>query len=320
MAVYARPERRFRRAYVQPVRRRRLARRLPVFLHLGAVLAAAAGGAWSFDALRNARVLRIDTFTVEGNERLSRGEVVGLAEVLRGQNLLDADLDAARASLSASAWIRHAALRRVLPTAVHVTLVEREPIGLGRFGARLYFIDATGHVIDELGPRFNDIDLPIIDGLSAPGGAGGPAVDSRRASLAARLLADLEAADRDLAARVSQVDVGNPHDAVVLLNGDPVRIHVGDESFVARLRRYLEVVPALRKRVPDIDYVDVRFEQRVYVGPADDDAVARRAALRRSLAEPPPANPNGRQGLPPSPGGARIGLAAESDQRRQRGT
>ena len=302
MAVHARPEPRFRRAYVQPVRRRWFARRRAPLVHLGLALVVAGGFTWAFGRLRHADVLRVDTITVEGNERLSAGEVAGLMEPLRGENLLVADLEAGRASLFASGWIREAVLRRVLPSAVHVTLEERDPVGLSRFGSSLYLIDVTGHVIDEFGPRFSDLDLPIIDGFSARGGDGGSAVDERRAALAARLIAQVDA-DSGLAARISQVDVANPHDAVVLLNGDPVRVHLGAERFVARLRTYLEIVPALRQAVPDIDYVDVRFDERVYVGPADAAAVARRIALQRRLTE-----------------AARTGLAAKSGQRRQRGT
>ena len=134
MAVYARSEPRFRRAYVQPVGRRWFARRLAFFMHLGLALGAAGGATWSFDALRHADVLRIDTVTVEGNQRLSSGEVTGLVEALRGENLLVADLEEGRTSLLASGWVREAALRRVLPSAVHVTLEEREPVGLSRSG------------------------------------------------------------------------------------------------------------------------------------------------------------------------------------------
>ncbi len=314
MAVYVRPEPSFRRAYVQPAPRRWLERRLELLLHLTLLLAAVAGGAWSLDALRRADFLRIDAISVEGNRRLSPGEVAGLVGRLRGQNLLVADLDAGRASLLASGWIREAMLRRVLPSAVHVTLDEREPVGLGRFGSRLFLVDATGHVIDEFGPRFADLDLPIIDGLS-PGD--GSAVDARRAGLAARLIAAV-GAEPDLATRVSQVDVRNPHDAVVLLSGDPVRIHLGERQFAARLRTYLDIVQELREAVPEIDYVDVRFDRKVYVGPADDSARGRRAESRRRATDPPTSH------APRGPASIRVmagmGIAAESGQRRQRGT
>ena len=291
MAVYVRSDPNFRRVYVQPAPRRWFARRLGLLAHLIALLAAAAGAAWSLPALRRADVLRIDTVTVEGARRLSPGEVAGLVAPLRGENLLAADLEAGREGLLASGWVRGAVLRRVLPSAVHVRLDEREPVGLSRIGSRLYLVDETGHVIDEHGPRFADLDLPVIDGLS--GGAPVSDADARRAALAARLMADV-AAHGGLAERVSQIDVADPRDAVVLLNGDPVRIHLGERDFAARLRTYLDVAPALREAVPDVDYADVRFDRRVYVGPA--------------------AGPGATGAM------ARIGLAGRSGQRRQRGT
>jgi cell division septal protein FtsQ len=67
---------------------------------------------------------------------------------------------------------------------------------------------------------------------------------------------------------VSQIDVRDAHDAVVILEGDGALIHVGEERFAERLQGYLELAPTLRARVPEIDYVDLRFDERVYVRPA----------------------------------------------------
>ena len=39
-------------------------------------------------------------------------------------------------------------------------------------------------------------------------------------------------------------------------------------ALVERLDRYLELAQALRSAVPDIDYVDLRYDKRVYVRPA----------------------------------------------------
>ena len=66
---------------------------------------------------------------------------------------------------------------------------------------------------------------------------------------------------------MSQIDVTDAHDAVVLLDNDPALLHVGEDHFRERLQSYLEIAEALRERMPDIDYVDLRFEQRVYVKP-----------------------------------------------------
>ena len=67
---------------------------------------------------------------------------------------------------------------------------------------------------------------------------------------------------------MSQLDVSNPHDAVVLLDQDPAFVHIGEDEFLERLQAYLDLSDALRARVPDIEYADLRFADRVYVRPA----------------------------------------------------
>jgi len=67
--------------------------------------------------------------------------------------------------------------------------------------------------------------------------------------------------------RLSQIDVTDVHNASVILAGDPAVIFVGEDQFLPRLQSYLELAPALRERVADIDYVDLRFDERIYVRP-----------------------------------------------------
>ena len=81
------------------------------------------------------------------------------------------------------------------------------------------------------------------------------------------MLAALQARP-DLAHRVSEIDVSDDRDAVLILKGDTALVRVGTEQFVERLQSYLDLAPALRERVAAIDSVDLRFDQRVYVRPA----------------------------------------------------
>ena len=97
--------------------------------------------------------------------------------------------------------------------------------------------------------------------------------------LAARLLSALSGRP-DLGRRVSQIDVADAHDAVVLLEGETALIHLGEERFAERLQSYVELAPALHERVPDIDYVDLRFDDRVYVRPGGKDGTATPVARR----------------------------------------
>ena len=264
MAVQTTTDRRFRRAHVKPSRRRRAETTRRLVLGAVVIVFVTLGAFAVPEVIRTARFLQVDRIVVEGNTRVSDGEVLALVGQLRDRNIVTVDLEAHRDQLLTSVWIENATLSRILPSTVKVDVTEREPAGLARFGSRLYLMDRRGTLIEEYGPRFADVDLPIVDGLSA---AQGEAVDERRAELASSLISALDA-DRGLAGQVSQIGVGDPYDAVVLLSDGPTLIHLGHEQFVKRLRRYLELAPTLRGYIPEIDYVDMRFENRVFVRPA----------------------------------------------------
>ncbi len=271
MAVSAPTDKRFRRAHVAPASKRgrvRMSRWRAAYLAvLGAVLLL---GAYRVaDFVLSTGALTVTRITVSGNTRLSRGEVLSLLDGLSGRNMLLVSLEEWRRKVLASPWVEDAAIRRVLPGTVDVVIAERQPMGIGRLGNVLYLLDQHGGVIDEFGPNYAEFDLPVIDGLAAAAagaGAGGPAVDEARAALAMRLLASLQGRP-DLAGRVSQIDVTDVRDAVVILKGDTALIRIGDDQFAERLQSYIDLAAALREKVPRIDYVDLRFGERVYVRP-----------------------------------------------------
>lgn len=213
-----------------------------------------------------APALQISRVMVRGNDRLSTGEVLALVAGLQQRNILTVRLDDWRRRLLSSPWVEEAQLRRLLPSTIEIELRERTPMGIGRIVNALYLVDPHGVIVDEYGPNYADLDLPIIDGLASVPAEGRPAVDERRATLAARLMTALETRP-DLAARVSQIDVSDGHDVVVLLEGDTAMLRLGNADFVDRLQGYIDLAPALRERIAEIDYVDLRFDERLYVRP-----------------------------------------------------
>lgn len=267
-AVAAQTDRRFRRAHVKPGRKRRWRGFVKPLLAWGAVGAALAYGVYRTSVIvARAHVLVVDRIIVRGNERLSDGEVLVVLNGLRGESLMWTDLDVWRRRLMASPWVRDAALRRSLPSTVEVVVSERQPIGIGRVNGEMYLVDERGVIIDLYGPQYADLDLPIVDGLSASPADTGSMTDEARAELAARLIAAVKGTP-EIARRLSQVDVTDLHNASVILSGDHAVIQLGEDHFLARLQSYLDLAAALRERVADIDSVDLRFDDRIYVTPA----------------------------------------------------
>ena len=277
--VAAPADKRFRRSRVSPARKRQwwqpswwtVARVGGASIVVAFALYQTIGFVLASDALTVTRI------TVQGNQRMSRGEVLGLLDGLAGASIVLTDLESWRQKLLMSPWVADASIRRMFPGTLAVVIEERQPIGIGRINGSLYLIDKTGTVIDEFGPNYYDLDLPIVDGLS-PKGEADESVDEARAALAGRLMSELASRPK-LAGQVSQIDVTDSRNAIVLLKGDTALLRVGDENFTERLQSYIDLMPALRERMPDIDYVDLRFDERVYVRP--QASRGKRAPARR---------------------------------------
>jgi len=274
MPVTAPADKRFRRAHIRPARKRGglTSRGWRGLLAIGALGLALYAGHRAIAVVAALEIFQVDQINVRGNHRLSKGEILAMLQSLRGRSVLSIDLADWRQALLSSPWVADASLRRTLPSTIDVVILERAPLGIGRINGGLYLVDDRGAVIDDYGPNYADLDLPIIDGLSAETGAvSAPAplgevnANVYRAVLARRLLDALRV--RNMARQISQIDVSDSRNAVVLLHGDSTLIRLGNDRFVERLQSYYELAPALRDRVPDIDYVDLRFDERVYVGP-----------------------------------------------------
>jgi cell division protein FtsQ len=266
MSVSAPSDKRFRRAHVAPARRHGRVTRAALARHLAAAAMAVTALYIVASSVLTTRLLSVRHIEVDGNLRMSREEILQVLDGLRGANILTADIEAWRRQLKRSPWVADARIRRVLPSTVRVLVAEREPIGLARLTDRLFLVDETGTVIDAFGPDYSMLNLPVIDGLEAGPRGGLTRIDPGRAALARRLLRSLERSPH-LVERVSQIDVADPRDASVMLDGDPTVLRVGRERFAERIQLYVDAAERLRASVDDIDYVDLRFGEHVYVRP-----------------------------------------------------
>lgn len=261
-------------------------------LRVGTLVLALVGSGWYVqDVMTSSSAFAVHTVKVLGTRRLSEGEVEALLDGLKGRNIVTTPLEPWRERLLASPWVREASLRRALPATIEVRIAERLPMAVARSGDSLLLIDDQGTVVDEFGPRYHALDLPIVEGLMDRGGKVAAAPDSGRVDLVADTLASLREAD--LLGRVSQIDVSDRHNVAVTLNGDAAVLMLGRERFAERVQAYLEMSDRLTRMVEQVAAVDLRFENRVYVRPrksgvtfASMPQVPTEDTVEEALAEP----------------------------------
>jgi cell division septal protein FtsQ len=258
-------DRRFRRADAPPVRRRRSSRTfLAVARWTVIVLGLTLAAVWGGQRLMASDMFLVRDISVRGTARLTAGDVESLLAGLRDENVFLVDFERYRQQVMDSTWVEQVTLSRVLPATIVVDIVERTPMAVARLNQFLYLVDRTGNIVDEYRAEHHGFDLPVVDGLLTASKGAEATIDPERVRVTALLLDELASRD-DLRQRLSQVDVTNPRDVVVMVDDDPAWLHLGQASFVDRLQRYLDLRPALLDRFGAIDYADLRFDERIYV-------------------------------------------------------
>jgi hypothetical protein len=198
-----------------------------------ALLASGFAAVWLAVARRGAPDLEIDRILVEGNERLSEGEILELIEVDAATNILTLNLDRTKRKLLRSAWVRDVELKRVLPATLTLQIVERTPVAVAAL-SELYLLAEDGTILDQLPPFYDLGKLVLVRGLSDGDGD----VSADRAALGGRM-AEALLADERLALLVSELDVTDGADSMTLhLRESPIALLVSEHTMISRLSKW----------------------------------------------------------------------------------
>jgi len=263
--VSAPADRRFRRSDVRPGSRRAWRSALRAGLRWGVPsLLLAGGGLWLSSAALSSEAMKVDRIVVRGNQHLTLTEVETLLAGLRDENILRVDFEKYRRQMLDSPWVADVSMSRQLPSTIELQVTERVPMAIARLGPQLFLVDETGVIMDEFGAQYREFNLPIIDGLLRGRADEVEAADPVRVKLVRTFLAAITAR-ADLRQHLSQVDVSRERNVVVMLDEDTAWLHLGADKFVERLSNYIELAPTLQEQFTEIDYVDLRFDDHVYV-------------------------------------------------------
>jgi cell division protein FtsQ len=98
---------------------------------------------------------------VTGNTRVSRGDILKVAEVGLGLNSFEMNVSMVESRVSENPWVQSATVRREFPNKLRIAVVEKVPAFWLRQGDALYYADARGRVIAPMHPGESD-SLPVL--------------------------------------------------------------------------------------------------------------------------------------------------------------
>jgi cell division protein FtsQ len=216
------------------------------------------------DIAANSLGFRIAQISITGEKEVSREEILTTAGVTGRASLLFLDADAARSELLKNPWIGDAALLKLYPDRLQITITERLAFALWQKDGRVSVIAADGTVLEPFVEN-RYLNLPLVVGPGAEREAKNfLAILDRYPDIRSELQASILVAERRWDLR--------------LINGIDVRL---PETNVAEaLDRLVELDRDKKLLSRDITMVDLRLPDRVSVRLSDAAAAARDEALQ----------------------------------------
>ena len=184
--------------------------------------------------------LALDELAFEGNQRASEEELLWLAGLSLGENLLQLDAAKVQQAMLAHPWVKSAAVKKRYPRGLEVHLEEYREAAILALGD-LYLLDESGQPFKRMQPN-EQIDLPLITGIDKEGFVENP----EQSQLVLKTALAALRAFRAEAEGLSEIRMEG-REAVVLLNSGQ-EVLLGESGFEKKVRKLKRIQEELEQR------------------------------------------------------------------------
>lgn len=191
-----------------------------------------------------------------GNKHLNIDELRTFTGIHGKESLIALSGKSVSQRLLKSPWIRSASVSKVFPDTLSIVISEVVPFALLDVNGHIFLTDDKGNLLEEL--KDNTIPfLPIITGDPFKEKDG----FSEALTLAKTMI------DMGFSSERDQIEIvlSKPQELTSVIDGTVVKIGIGE--YREKLERLLELQEEIQRRKIPIDYIDLRFANRVVVKP-----------------------------------------------------
>lgn len=207
------------------------------------------GTATMMRSLLGSQFFDVKQIELEGNNRLSREELLALVEGKANGGLWQVPLEEIREILKRNPWIRDVEVARQFPDKVRVKISEREPFALARRSDNtVVWIDRDGTMLGDQ-TKFNlEVVPPIISGLMEGTAPKVMETNRQHLSLYQDLLNALDEQEPRLSAQVDEVIFDGVDGLKLRVQSGRVEVLVGTQDFRNRTEEALRILQAVERK------------------------------------------------------------------------
>ncbi|MGO9014482.1 MAG: cell division protein FtsQ/DivIB [Dissulfurispiraceae bacterium] len=208
------------------------------------------------------RLLHVTEIVFIGNHHLKNEELSALCKIRTNSELFGVSGRDIYQGLKHSPWIKDAVVRKELSGMVRIKVTERTPVALLSMAGKPFLIDNEGVMLEQM-KEGSILLLPIIKGID-------PVSNRETYAEAVRLAGVLY--DKRVVSYNGNVEITGQRPEDITLNVDTMMIKVGMGDFEKKLERLAFVRDEIQKRNMTVQYIDLRFANKIIVKPVQQEA------------------------------------------------
>ena len=216
-----------------------------------------------YKALNSLTFFRLKKIEVSQAKRLTRDEILAIAGIEPGRDLLRISLKQMGEQLSRNPWVESVHIRRFYPDGLSIAITEREPLAVVNMGF-IYYLDRKGVVFKVLN-QGDRLDYPVVTGFSEEEMSNDPAGTKEALKATCQLLEIVREKGAFILADVSEIHYDKGFGFTLFTASGALPVKVGSGDFAAKIERLARIYPELMAQRTTLQYIDLDYSDKIIV-------------------------------------------------------
>lgn len=190
-------------------------------------------------------LFNIKVIDVEGNEQISKNEIISLSQIQIGENTFKLSKNKIINQIKENAYIDEVIIKRKLPSNIVITIEERKPAYLLEYANGYIYLDKQGYMLEINSEK---LDLPILQGASTETSnfVVGNRLCMEDLEILSTLIKVMELAKvNELSSLITRIDIENKQNIKLIFETKDKIAYLGDGT------NLIDKIPLIKKILED---------------------------------------------------------------------
>ena len=248
----------------KPLNLKKYLRPLGIFACGLAAITVAAGVLYGgYRTVQSTTFFSLKTIEVSRAKRLTREEILGLAGVESGKDLLRMNLKNMGEHILRNPWVETVRINRYFPSGIAIAITEREPLAIVNMGY-IYYLDKKGTIFKVLN-QGDKLDFPVITGFNEEDLTTDPKGTKVALETTCQLLKILREKGAFILADVSEIHYDKGYGFTMFTASGALPVKIGSGDFAAKIERFARIYRDLIAQSRTIQYIDIDYNDKIIV-------------------------------------------------------